>query len=198
MALDPNCQAFKTDAAGKVVGVELGITKVENAKYEVYSVRLRDEYEAAGQTIAACRVLDTKGIDTGQQVRLTWPGKQPPFDGSGLPGNPNNVHVITNSYTPPALGPLALHVGGFNAPISDIVYGLGLPFNRHVSFDVIFIEKGVITPPPDGDLEKRVTDLEKRVTDLEAQTAGFDKRVASFDAWAREWSTSHPEGPQYG
>ncbi|HSG61597.1 MAG TPA: glycosyl hydrolase 108 family protein [Pseudomonadales bacterium] len=176
--LDANCQAFKVDQNGKVVGVELGITKIENAKYEVYRVRLRDEYEAGGQTIAACTVVDANGISTGDQVRLTWPGSQPPFENSGLPGNPNNVHIITNGYTPPKLGPLALHVGGFNAPISDIVYGIGLPFNRHVSFDVVFREKSsIIVPPPvDSDLGERVADLE---------------------TWAREISAEYPDGPQY-
>ena len=177
MGLDPNCTLFATDAAGKVIGVELGITRVENARYEVYRVRLRDENEAVGQTVAACSVLDTNGINTGIQVRLTWPGKQPPFADSGLPGNPNNVHIIANGYNPPALGPLALHVGAFNAPISDIVYGLGLPFNRHVSFDVVFREKGsIVTPPPTDDTAER---------------------IAKLDTWARAWSATHPGEPKY-
>jgi hypothetical protein len=172
--LDANCQAFKTDASGKVIGVELGITEVPGAKYIVHSVRLRDEIEANGQTIAACHVYDTSGLPTGEQVRLTWPGRKPPFNDSGLPGNPNNVHVIANGYTPPNQGPLALHVGSFNAPISDIVYGLGLPFNRHVSFDVVFKERS-LTPPDDTDAQ----------------------RIAKLEAWARDWSRNHPGGPQY-
>lgn len=175
--LNENCQGFKVDGNGKVVGVQLGITKVLNAKYEVYRVRLRDEYEAGGQQVAACQVVDRDGISTGEQVRLTWPGKDVPFEDSGLPGNPNNVHVISNPYSPPELGFLALHVGGFNAPISDIVYGLGLPDNRHISYDVVFKEKGsIITPPPAGDLEAR---------------------VGSLESWARAMSAAHPGGPQY-
>ena len=173
--LDPNCQAVRTDAAGKVVGVELGITPVENSRYEVYSVRLRDEYEANGDTVAACKVLDASGIDTGIRARLAWPGEDVPFDASALPGNPNNVHIITNGYTPPALGPLAIHVGDFNAPISDIVYGFGLPWNRHVSFDVVFRERGSIDPDP-GDLEER---------------------VAALEDWAVAISAEYPDGPQY-
>jgi len=174
--LDENCKGFRVDSSNKVIGVELGITKVENAKYELYSARLRDEYEADGKTIAACSVLDANGINRGIQVRMTWPGDSVPFEASGLPGNDNNVHIITNGYAPPKLGPLALHVGGFNAPISDILYGLGLPMNRHVSFDVVFIEKGSIVIPPDDDLEKRVDNLE---------------------VWAREISAEYPDGPQY-
>ncbi len=179
--LNPNCQEFKTDASGKVIGVQLGITKVEGAQYEVYSVRLRDEYEAAGQTIAVCSVLDRNGISSGHQVRLTWPGSQPPFQDSGLPGNPNNVHMIANGYIPPKLGPLAMHVGGFNAPISDIVYGLGLPFNRHVSFDIVFREKGAVTPP------------------VEPPTDPIDwaARFAKLDAWARAVSAAWKDAPTY-
>lgn len=177
--LADNCQGFRTDSSGKVVGVQLGITKVEGALYEVYSVRLRDEYEAVGQTIAACSVLDANGINTGLQVRMAWPGRGPMFQDSGVPGNPNNVHMIANGYSPPKEGPLALHVGGFNAPISDIVYGLGLPLNRHVSYDVVFRAKGaIVVPPPDDD------------------TAA---RLAKFEAWARATSIYwQPKGaPQY-
>jgi hypothetical protein len=174
--LAENCQAFKTNANGQVIGVELGITKIASAKYEVHSVRLRDEIEANGQTVAACSVYDAQGFPTGEQVRLTWPGSTPPFQDSGLPGNPNNTHVITNGYTPPKLGPLALHVGGFNAPTSDIVYGLGLPFNRHVSFDVVFRAKSIVVPPPvDGDAV----------------------RIAKLEGWARDYSAAYPQGPQY-
>lgn len=179
--LNENCQAFRTDNSGKVVGVQLGITKVEGALYEVYSVRLRDEYEAVGQTIAACSVLDANGINTGLQVRMAWPGKGPMFQDSGLPGNPGNVHMITNGFNPPNLGPLALHVGGFNASISDIVYGLGLPFNRHVSFDVVFKVKGaVIVDPTDPDEDEQLR-----------------KDVDSLMAWAEKMNLYYPQGPQY-
>lgn len=176
--LHENCQGFKTDAQGMVTGIELGITKILNAQYELYSVRMLDEREANGQTVAACSVLDRNGINTGQQVRLTWPGVTPPFQDSGLPGNPNNTHVIINGFSPPKLGPLAMHVGGFNAPISDIVYGFGLPYNRHVSFSVVFREKGSVIPPdPDP-------------TDDSA-------RIAALVAWARAVSAKYPNGPQY-
>lgn len=175
--LAENCQAFKMDSSNKVIGVQLGITKVEGALYEVYSVRLRDEYEAVGQTIAACSVLDANGINTGLQVRMAWPGKGPMFEASGLPGNPTNTHVVSNGYNPPNLGPLALHVGVFNASISDIVYGIGLPFNRHVSFDVVFRVKGAIIVPPPDPTE--------------------DARIAKLEAWARAMSAYWKGSPQY-
>lgn len=177
--LHANCQGFKTDSNGMVTGIELGITKVLNAQYEVYSVRMLDEHEANGQTVAACSVLDRNGINTGQQVRLTWPGVTVPFQDSGLPGNPNNTHVIINGFSPPKLGPLAMHVGGFNAPISDIVYGFGLPYNRHVSFSVVFREKGSGVPPVDP-------------TDPTT-----DARIVNLETWARAVSAKYPQGPQY-
>jgi hypothetical protein len=144
-----NCRAYSQNSAGLVTGVELGITQVTNAKYEVYSVRLIDEATAAGNTIATCSVVDAKGISTGEQVRLTWPGKNVPFQDSGIAGNGQNVHVITNKFNPPALGPLALHVGEFNIPTSDIVFGFGLAWGHHISFVVIFIEKGTVIIDPD-------------------------------------------------
>jgi len=180
--LAPNCQAFSLSPDGKVTGIELGITKVEGALYEVYSVRLRDEVAAVGQTIAACSVVDHNGINTGLQVRLAWPGKGPIFDDSGLPGNPNNTHMVANGFTPPNLGPLALYVGAFNAPISDIVYGIGLPLKHHVSFDVVFREKVTVVDPP---------------VDPPPPTGDDAARIAKFETWAKAVSAKYPGMPQY-
>lgn len=151
--LAPNCQGFKLDANNKVVGVQLGITVVPGAQYEVYSVTLIDEVAAQNNTVANCTVLDRNGISTGRPVSLGWPGRGPAYPNSLLPGNPNNQHIITNGYIPPALGPLSLFIGPKEAPISDVVYGLGLPLNRHVCYTVIFREKGAVTVPPAGDTD---------------------------------------------
>lgn len=150
--LAENCRAFKTDASGKVIGIKLGITPVANSRYEVYSVRLRDEYEAQGNTVARCRVLDKNNVDTGVAVRMAWPGQGPQFQESALPGNPSNEHFISNKFNPDhGVGPLALFVGQHNQPQSDIVYGLGLPAGHHVSFDITFRESAgdVVVPPTD-------------------------------------------------
>lgn len=196
--LDPNCRGFKVDAAGKVVGVQLGITPwTQDRRYEIYSARLRDEYEANGQTIANCFVIDKNNIPTGIQVIMAWPGDRPPFDGNAYPGNPNNTHIIVNGYAPPKLGPLCLYVGTPDNPISDILYGLGLPNNRHVSFDVYFREIGDGTPPDPGDLEERVTVLENRVDDLEVRTGSAEVRVDKLIVNAQAWSDYFPDGPQY-
>lgn len=179
--LDPNCTEVKVDANNKVVGVKLGITPIQDAKYEVYAVRLKDEYEANGETVANCSVLDKNGISTGLQVRLAWPGAGPLFENSALPGNQQNIHVITNGYDAwKSMGPLAIFVGGHNAPQSDIVFGLGLPWNRHVSFVVTFKEKGAVLPPPEDEL------------------ARLKARADKFEAWATAWSRNHPGDPIYG
>lgn len=161
-----NCKSFVMDASGKVTGVQLGVTPVVNAKYEVYSLRLIPEAEAGGNTVATCTVLDSRGVSTGEQVRLTWTGSSVPFVDSGLAGNGQNVHVIVNGYSPPALGPLALHTGGFNQPTSDIAFGFGLPFNRHISFVVIFIEKGAVDPDTNPELAERLAKIEAQLIEL--------------------------------
>jgi len=176
--LDYNCTAFRVDANGKVIGVKLGITLVSGAKYGLYSVRLKDEYESGNTTVANCSVLDKNGINTGIQCNLSWPGPGPTFANTLLPGNPNNQHVIINGYNAnEKMGPLAIHVGSKDAPISDVVFGLGLPFNRHVSFDVVFKEKGgVVEPPTDTTLKRRMDD---------------------FEIWALEMSRVNPGWPQF-
>lgn len=187
MALAANCHGFRVDASGKVIGVQLGILPVAGSRYEVYGVRLRDEYEAQGNTVARCQVLDRNGISTGLVVRMAWPwngGMN--FEGSALPGNPSNEHFVSNKYNPPNLGPLCLYVGPHNLPDSDVVYGVGLPLGRHVSFDVIFRERGAvvqppidppISPDPGADVLRRLDRLEK----------AFDLLVGSWREVTDEW-----------
>ena len=147
--LAPNCQAYSTDANGLVTGVKLGITPVAGATYEAVKVELIPESAAQGQTVAKCSVLDKDGLPTAIPVRMAWPGAGPTFAESGLPGNLNNEHFISNGYDPrTSIGPLALYVGPHNAAQSDIVYGFGLPDKHHVSWIVVFKEKGAIVPPP--------------------------------------------------
>ena len=196
-----NCQEFKTDAGGKIIGVKLGITTVPNAKYEVYSVTLVDEASSQGNTVAYCSVVDKNGISTGESVRLTWPGANVPFQDSGLAGNGRNEHVISNKFTPPALGPLALHVGEFNKPTSDVVYGIGLPFGHHVSFRIIFREKGaIVTPPIDDGWKAETLKLESNIADIYARLVVLEKdntRTRALETWATNVSNSHPELPKF-
>lgn len=190
MALAENCQGYRVDGNGKVIGVQLGIYAVAGSRYEVYSARLRDEYEANGNRGAYCQVLDKNGVKLGVPVRMAWPWNGGPnFVDSALPGNPNNDHPLSNGYIPPALGPLAFYIGGHNSPASDIVYGVGLPLNRHVSFDIIFRERGAVVQPPidpptepgdpGADVLARLTRLEK----------AMDVLVGAWREVADEWIT---------
>lgn len=180
--LDPKCQAFAVNSAGQVVGVKLAIREVAGAKYVLKSVTLQDETTQQGTTVANCSVLNKDGINTGLLVRMAWPGAGPFWDASALPGNNDNRHMITNGYNPGVdgqnMGPLALFVGTQNSPESDVLYGLGLPMNRHVSYTVVFQERGavVVDPPVDGALAEKVAALEARIASQEAWRAG----VAGF------------------
>lgn len=178
MALEENCKGFQLDANGKVVGVQLGIYAVTGSRYEVYSVRLRNEYEAQGNTVARCQVLDKVGVNTGRSVRMAWPWNGgTSFDGSALPGNPSNEHFVSNKFFPPNLGPLCLYVGAHNVPESDIVFGLGLPLGHHVSFDVVFRERGAVVIPPIDPPAPDLADVLRRLGRLER----------AFDVLTKEW-----------
>jgi len=185
MGLSPNCQGYKTDANGKVIGVQLGILPVAGSRYEVYSATLRNEYDAGGRREAYCQVLDKNGIKVGAVVRLAYPWSGGPTFAHNLPpGNPDNTHPIINGYIPPNVGPLALYVGAPNAPESDIVYGVGLPLNRHVSFDIIFRERGAVVVPPVDPPTDPGADVLTRLKRLER---AMDILVAGWREVADEW-----------
>lgn len=146
-----NCQAVAVNAAGQVTGVLLQVRPMPSARYELVRADLIDETAAAGNTVAKCVALDKNGIETGERIYLAWPwpGMQ---DGKSLPGNPNGEHMLNGlTYNPPDIGPGALYVGdATGAPISDIIGGLGLPWNLHICFRLTWRERGavVVTPPP--------------------------------------------------
>jgi len=184
--LDENCREFRVDGVGKVIGVKLGITPVAGSEYEVYSVRLDDEYEAQGQTIARCFVYDENRMITGLPVRLAWPGAGPTFSASGLPGNPNNVHMIVNKYWPPDSGPLAVYVGReHNKPMSDIVYGLGLPMGRHVRYTVNFRKRGAVPIDP---IDPGSAELQRQINALVQEVGALQVDVARLRTTLRTWT----------
>jgi hypothetical protein len=151
------------DADGKVVGVELDWLPVPEARYRLVRVRLLDEYEAQGKTVARVSVRDQEGRQVQEQVGLGFP-----YDGTISfkhviwPGGAEQMpveHMIVNGYVPPNRGPLGIGVyDGQGRLISDVVGGLGLPLNHHVSYEVVFVERGEEIPdeteePPPGDVD---------------------------------------------
>lgn len=145
-----NCRGFRvTD--GKVTGVLLAVDERPAAQYELVRMELIDEVAAQGNTVATCEVLDKEGFQTAASVYLAWPW--PNLTERALPGNQVGQHPITNGYKPDeGLGPLALYVGdAAGNVISDVVGGLGLPYNRHVSFRATWLERDPAEPGDGGD-----------------------------------------------
>lgn len=152
-----NCRGLTQNPQGQITGVELRVVPRPNTCYELIRVELIDEPSAQGNTVATCAVLTTEGIQIAQPVSLAWPF--PDLTEFALPGNPNNQHMITNGYAPPNLGPLALCIRENNIIISDIVGGLGLPWNRHVSYRATFQER-LPDSPPDNDDDPDIPDTD--------------------------------------
>lgn len=141
-----NCKAFHV-TNGAIDGVKLEYRSNPSSLYELVRVELIGEAEAAGNTVASYQVFDKGGLLTGERVYLAWPW--PNLEQAQLSGNQNGQHMITNGYDAAAglIGPLALFVGDVNEqPISDVIGGLGLPNNRHVSFRLVWRERGAVEP----------------------------------------------------
>ena len=168
-----NCQGFNTDAQGRVTGVYLEYVPVPSARYELVRAELIDEAAARGNTVAIFTVLDAMGLPTAEKVYLAWPW--PALDeGRLLPGNQDGQHMIINGYSPPELGPLAMYVGdSAGEVISDMIGGLGLPDNHHVSFRLTWKERGAVDPetPGDGGSAAGVAALERIASALERLAA---------------------------
>jgi hypothetical protein len=169
-----NCRAFHVDAYGKVDGVELRVEPWPDTDYKLVRVELIGEEAAKGQTVATCIVLDENGIQTAEEVVLAWPW--PGLTAYAGMGNQNGQHMITNGFTPPAIGPLALYVGHGLLNNSDIVGGLGLPFNRHVSYRATWRKRGAVTPPPPDDN----TDAPADLAPVMAKLAAIDAKLTAL------------------
>ena len=155
-----NTKEFRIDNNGKVIGVKLKVENVPSQQYIVTHLRLVDEYESNGKTEAVC------GSNGRRDFYLCWPyseGKTS-FENMALPGNNNGIHIITNGYNPTGYGYLAIAIG--KPIISQVVGGLGLPNNHHVSYEINF---GRLIDPidpidpdlPDNELLKRVDRIER-------------------------------------
>src|SRR5574343_1056612 len=184
----PNCKAFHVNASGQVDGVELVYEAIPEAQYELVYVHLIDEAAAQGNTVATCTVLNKDGIDVAEPVYLAWPW--PDLNNHALPGNPDGKHMITNGYTPPVIGPLALYVGDAQGVVrSDVIGGLGLPWNRHISFACVWKERSAEPePPPDPkpepepDLSEFQAHIVDELADLNANAEAIKTATAESAA----------------
>lgn len=140
--LAENASGFRVDGYRRIVGVQMGIHRVAHPTYRVRRVRLIDEYEAQGRTVAFCSVYED-GIQIHKPVIMAWPwGKflgGGGWDESAPAGNPNNQHMVASKFVAPGPGPLCFLIGNPGAPESDIVYGAGqVSGYGHISFEIVF------------------------------------------------------------
>lgn len=148
------CKKFAL-SGGKVTGVALTVHAMPETKWQLVKVDLYDENDSRNETKCLTHVIErikvgTKTIEAPARAKcfLAWP-----IDSSGdpdsleqwqLPGNVNQPyeHIITNTFSPPKKGPLAIFIGDDDGNIdSDVVGGLGLPDGRHVSYHLVFVQR---------------------------------------------------------
>ena len=124
---------------------------VPSARYACVSAQLIDEAQAQGNTVVKVDVYDANGILTAERAMMEWPYGGPPAEDSPAgPGNTDNRFTVTSKYTPPAIGPLGFMVAdAAKQPISDHIWGYGLPGGRHISGYVAFKERSSTPPPVD-------------------------------------------------
>ena len=135
-----NTKHFRIDDKGKIVAVRLIIEDVPNQIYEVKTLRLIDEYESNGRTIAYCSTSDYR-----EDIFLGWPYRQGYKSlATTAISNDNGEIPIINKFWNNDYGWLAVHVG--RLPESQIVGGLGLPLGHHVSFEIKWEKRDYYEP----------------------------------------------------
>ena len=167
MAWDPNLNGFRTDG-GKVRAVKCGLLLAEDQTamqpgdvfYRLIAATFIDEVAAQGKHEVTVDVIDENGrrLD-GAVAQHGWPWEV-------WPGHDGMVEMTVFGAEPakwelwadyPAdrteYGPYWVKTKG----VSDVFFGMGLPFKHHVSFVVVFqrMVYGEIDPEP-GDLETKV------------------------------------------
>lgn len=154
---DPRSERAKAYnyAGAKVQGVALTYHRMPDTRFEIVDADVFTEDESVNETKAIVHVLRWAYlggqwvlIPARARVYLAWPintaGDPNSLETWQLPGNVNEPyeHIITNGFTPPKKGPLAIFVGSDSGQIdSDVVGGVGLPVNRHVSFHITVVER---------------------------------------------------------
>lgn len=162
--IDHNTTKF-TEDRGKVTGVKLEIIPLPNQQYFIDTLTLIDENSARGKTVCTFFVEGQN-----HKCMLGYPlAKDGKFANKLSVGGSNNEHVISNGFNPLiGIGPLSIFVADEKGNcISEIVTGLGLPNNHHVSFVVGYKKAGSISYPTTNNLEDRVLVLETQLKKLQ-------------------------------
>jgi hypothetical protein len=159
MAKDPraaNCRTHHLDAAGKVDGVHLEWEPVPSSMYACISAQLVPEAAAQNNTVVIVEAFDENGVRAAERLMMEWPYGEPPDEDSPCgPGNPKNEFTIASVFpttkdgVSDRVGPLGFFVADAQGnPISDHIWGYGLPDGRHVCGYVAFKQRSSAPPPP--------------------------------------------------
>ena len=175
MAWDPNLNGFRTDG-GKVRAVKCGLLLAEDQTdmqpgdvfYRLIAATFIDEVAAQGKHEVTVDVIDENGrrLD-GAVAQHGWPWEV-------WPGHDGMVEMTVFGAEPakwelwadyPAdrteYGPYWVKTKG----VSDVFFGMGLPFKHHVSFVAVYqrMVYGEIDPEPTGDLDARLEMIQHKI-----------------------------------
>ena len=175
MAWDPNLNGFRTED-GKVQAVKCGLLLAEdqtamqpgNVFYRLIAATFIDEVASQGKHEVTVDVIDENGrrLD-GAVAQHGWPWEV-------WPGHDGLVEMTVFGAEPakwelwadyPAdrteYGPYWVKTKG----VSDVFFGMGLPFKHHVSFVVVFqrMVYGDVNPPDPGDLDARLEMIQHKI-----------------------------------
>ena len=131
------------DAAGRVTGVHLTVHENKLFRYAANFVDVLGEDRSEGKTVAWVKLAgDAKPDGVKPALLIGYQGNDWAFiDGMVMKEFGDDL-VITNKFEPPNLGPLAVAlVDEQGAIVSDVVGSLGLPWGRHVCFDIVFHDR---------------------------------------------------------
>jgi hypothetical protein len=159
---DPDLSALRVEG-GLVLGLKCGVREVVaepgEAVFRLTSAAFIDEVEAHGQHMVYVDVLDENGRRlSGQTVEHGWPWQNyPRYDElmtDAVSGDKLAQWGLYAGYDANRVeyGPYWVRVRGK----SDVFFGMGLPWNRHVAFTAVFQRVLVgqpLSPPPTNPLE---------------------------------------------
>lgn len=144
---------------GKIMGLKAGVLAAGAQPGQTYfrlvSAMFIDEVDAKGQHVLSVDVVDENGrrLD-GTKAEHGWPWEQWPAKDESVVDTVYGAHLaqwgIYAEYDPgkKEYGPYWVRVQG--AP-SDVFYGMGLPWKRHVSWALVFQRTVKAQPEPEPD-----------------------------------------------
>lgn len=163
MNWDADLSALRLDAQGRVMGVKCGLLLAESQAnmqpgqvfFRLISASFIDEVAAQGRHTVTVDVIDETGRRlNGATVHHGWPwNRWPMYDeivSSTVYGATLAEWGLFAQYDANHVeyGPYWVKVDG----MSDVFFGMGLPWNRHVCFTAVFqrMVYGDVTPPDPG------------------------------------------------